>query len=60
MGYKPEIGIVQHDVEVGEKEAALKTHTEKLAIAFSLTYSKKSGPEVPLKIMKNLRICNDL
>jgi len=40
MGYKPEIGIVLHDVEVEEKEAALKSHSEKLAITFSLIHSK--------------------
>lgn len=59
MGYQPETGIVLHDVEGEEKEAALRTHSEKLAIAFSLVRSKGSESKVPIRIMKNLRICND-
>lgn len=59
MGYRPETGIVLHDVEAEEKEAALRTHSEKLAIAFILIHSEKSGLEIPHRIMKNLRICND-
>ncbi|XP_020265038.1 pentatricopeptide repeat-containing protein At2g01510, mitochondrial [Asparagus officinalis] len=59
MGYRAETGIVLHDVEVEEKEAALRTHSEKLAITFSLLYSRGDDEGVPLRIMKNLRVCND-
>ncbi|ONK67601.1 uncharacterized protein A4U43_C05F1780 [Asparagus officinalis] len=55
MGYRAETGIVLHDVEVEEKEAALRTHSEKLAITFSLLYSRGDDEGVPLRIMKNLR-----
>ncbi|XP_072992600.1 pentatricopeptide repeat-containing protein At2g01510, mitochondrial [Typha latifolia] len=57
VGYAPMTGVVLHDVEVEEKEAAVGTHSEKLAIAFSLIKSKSC--ETPLRIMKNLRICSD-
>ncbi|KAG1334730.1 pentatricopeptide repeat-containing protein, mitochondrial [Cocos nucifera] len=57
MGYEPITGVVLHDVESEEKEAAVRTHSEKLAIAFSLTRLKSGG--TPIRIMKNLRVCND-
>ena len=43
-------------VEQEEKEQALFSHSEKLAICFGLI---STGPGVPLHIFKNLRICQD-
>ncbi|TXG55508.1 hypothetical protein EZV62_020764 [Acer yangbiense] len=39
-----------------EKEAELENHSERLAIAFGLTNVE---PGRPIRIMKNLRVCND-
>lgn len=39
-----------------EKEAELENHSERLAIAFGLINVK---PGSPIRIMKNLRVCND-
>ncbi|XP_058112424.1 pentatricopeptide repeat-containing protein At2g01510, mitochondrial [Magnolia sinica] len=56
VGYTPRTSVVLHDVEMEEKEAVLGTHSEKLAIAFGLISLRS---ELPIRIMKNLRICND-
>ncbi|KAL6351092.1 hypothetical protein AAG906_031678 [Vitis piasezkii] len=56
MGYIPETDSVFHDVEDEEKESTLSTHSEKLAIAFSLI---NGSPKFPIRVMKNLRICGD-
>ncbi|XVF61721.1 hypothetical protein PTKIN_Ptkin08bG0152900 [Pterospermum kingtungense] len=56
MGFVPDTGSVFHDVEEEGKEQMLRHHSEKLAIAFALI----STPEhTTLRIMKNLRVCND-
>ncbi|XP_077238745.1 pentatricopeptide (PPR) repeat protein [Tasmannia lanceolata] len=55
-GYMPDTSSVLHDMEVEEKEQSLAHHSEKLAIAFALM-STPSG--VPIRVMKNLRVCND-
>ncbi|WOL02816.1 Pentatricopeptide repeat-containing protein [Canna indica] len=57
LGYVPMTRVVLHDVEVEEKEAAVRTHSEKLAIAFGLIRTEPS--RAPLRIMKNLRVCSD-
>ncbi|CAL1391104.1 unnamed protein product [Linum trigynum] len=55
-GYKPDAGYELHDVEQGKKLELLKHHSEKLAVCFGLM----SLPEgIPIRIMKNLRICGD-
>lgn len=55
-GYEPDVGLVLHDMDTEEKENELAHHSEKLAIAFALM----STPEgVPVRVMKNLRICSD-
>lgn len=36
LGYISEVGSVHHDVEMEEKEAMLRVHSEKLAAAFGL------------------------
>ncbi|CAI0450086.1 unnamed protein product [Linum tenue] len=54
--YKPDAGYELHDVEQGKKLELLKHHSEKLAVCFGLM----SLPEgIPIRIMKNLRICGD-
>lgn len=56
MGFIPDTQSVLHDLEEEVKEQILKHHSEKLAIAFGLL----STPEnTVLRIMKNLRVCND-
>lgn len=55
-GFVPDIESVLHDIDRELKEQALSHHSEKLAIAFGLI----STPEkTTLRIMKNLRVCND-
>ncbi|KAL0908535.1 hypothetical protein M5K25_023031 [Dendrobium thyrsiflorum] len=55
-GFVPDIESVLHDVDDELKEKMLSLHSEKLAIAFGLM----STPEnTMLRIMKNLRVCND-
>ncbi|CAN1190318.1 Pentatricopeptide repeat-containing protein At2g22070 [Linum perenne] len=56
MGFVPDSDSVLHDLEMEVKDQILRHHSEKLAIAFGLI----STPEnTTLRIMKNLRICND-
>ncbi|CAN0878753.1 Pentatricopeptide repeat-containing protein At2g41080 [Linum grandiflorum] len=45
-----------HDMCVDEKEYNLLHHSEKLAVAFGLMYVPAG---MPIRIMKNLRICGD-
>ncbi|KAK9275962.1 hypothetical protein L1049_023237 [Liquidambar formosana] len=55
-GYKAETRAVVFDVEEEEKEAIIGYHSEKLAVAFGIIYTK---PGSTLRIVKNIRICND-
>eukprot|EP01018_Ginkgo_biloba_P023754 Gb_10615 [translate_table: standard] len=55
-GYLPITNFVLHDVEGEQKEHMLCHHSEKLAIAFGLI---KLPPGIPIRIMKNLRVCGD-
>ncbi|KAI4334257.1 hypothetical protein L6164_018968 [Bauhinia variegata] len=55
-GYQPDTNCVSHDVEDEHKEAILSQHSERLAIAFGLI---ATPPEVPIQIVKNLRVCGD-
>ncbi|XP_076884283.1 putative pentatricopeptide repeat-containing protein At5g09950 [Bidens hawaiensis] len=55
MGYVPEVKYALHDLETENQEEVLSYHSEKLAVAFVLT--RKS--ELPIRIMKNLRVCGD-
>ncbi|KAK4760954.1 hypothetical protein SAY87_005847 [Trapa incisa] len=56
MGFIPDTDTVLHDLEEEVKEQILRHHSEKLAITFGLL----STPEgTTLRIMKNLRVCND-
>ncbi|KAJ0974232.1 hypothetical protein J5N97_016197 [Dioscorea zingiberensis] len=56
LGYAAEINSALHDVEEEDKEGHLSVHSEKLAIAFMLI---NTGPEVPIRIRMNLRMCGD-
>ncbi|KAJ7956887.1 Pentatricopeptide repeat-containing protein [Quillaja saponaria] len=56
MGFTPDPESVLHDLEQEVKEQILKYHSEKLAIAFGLITTPEN---TTLRIMKNLRVCND-
>jgi pentatricopeptide repeat protein len=56
LGYVPHTKLVLHDVEEEEKVFQLCHHSEKLAIAFGLI---NTAPGSPLRIRKNLRVCED-
>ena len=56
VGYVPDLTGVLHDVEDEQKEENLIFHSEKLAVAFGIL---TSPPGVPIRLMKNLRICGD-
>ncbi|KAG6590282.1 Pentatricopeptide repeat-containing protein, chloroplastic, partial [Cucurbita argyrosperma subsp. sororia] len=55
-GYAPNTSAVLLNVEDEEKESALSYHSEKLAMAFGLI---STAPGTPIRIIKNLRICDD-
>ncbi|KAL6524669.1 hypothetical protein OROMI_007098 [Orobanche minor] len=58
LGFKGHIEHDLHDVEDDCKRGLLKHHSEKLAFTFGLMCSPSSFA-VPIRIMKNLRICGD-
>ncbi|KAF5728910.1 pentatricopeptide repeat-containing protein [Tripterygium wilfordii] len=55
-GYVALPDSVMHEVEEEERDHALRYHSEKLAIAFGLM---KTSHAVAIRIVKNLRICED-
>ncbi|KAL6522688.1 hypothetical protein OROHE_016535 [Orobanche hederae] len=55
-GYRPRTREVLFDIEEEEKEDALSYHSERLAIAYALIASDSC---VPIRIIKNLRVCVD-
>lgn len=55
-GYVPMTEFALYDLEEENKEELLSYHSEKLAVAFVLT---RSSSDVPIRIMKNLRVCGD-
>lgn len=55
-GYLPATEVVLHDIEDRQKEWALSIHSERLAICYGLISTK---PCTTLRIVKNLRVCND-
>ncbi|KAI3469604.1 hypothetical protein Pfo_026267 [Paulownia fortunei] len=55
-GYAPDLTNVLLDIDEEEKEFLLSRHSEKLAIAFGLI---SSGQGVPVRVVKNLRMCLD-
>ncbi|KAL6873631.1 hypothetical protein ACP4OV_013713 [Aristida adscensionis] len=56
VGYSPITSKITVDVDEEEKEQALLAHSEKMAIAFGLI---SLAPNLPIHIMKNLRVCED-
>ncbi|GLT82879.1 hypothetical protein SLE2022_012100 [Rubroshorea leprosula] len=56
VGYVPAPESVMHELEEEEREFVLRYHSEKLAIAFGLL---KTSPGMAIRIVKNLRICED-
>ncbi|KAK6123461.1 hypothetical protein DH2020_042797 [Rehmannia glutinosa] len=56
MGFVPDAPSVLHDLDQELKEQILKHHSEKLAIAFALMNTPDNST---LRIMKNLKVCND-
>ncbi|CDO99924.1 unnamed protein product [Coffea canephora] len=56
QGYRGENEHDLHDVEESRKQELLKHHSEKLAFTLGLMCLP---PGVPIRIMKNLRICGD-
>ncbi|KAK7399808.1 hypothetical protein VNO78_11000 [Psophocarpus tetragonolobus] len=55
-GYVPDTSSILHDMDNEEKEHNLRHHSEKLAIAFALMSTTEG---VPIRVMKNLRVCCD-
>ncbi|XP_042519792.1 pentatricopeptide repeat-containing protein At5g66520-like isoform X2 [Macadamia integrifolia] len=55
-GYIPNTKQVLFDLIEEEKEQALSWHSEKLAVAFGLLITEA---QTPIRIVKNLRICED-
>jgi hypothetical protein len=57
IGYNPDTGNVLHNVGEEEKLRSISHHSEKLALAFSLI--RKTKGVAPIRIIKNIRICDD-
>ncbi|GMG99006.1 hypothetical protein Nepgr_000846 [Nepenthes gracilis] len=55
-GFTPTTSVVLLDIDEEDKEDALNRHSEKLALAFALL---RTPPRSPIRIVKNLRVCND-
>ncbi|OMO96251.1 hypothetical protein COLO4_15425 [Corchorus olitorius] len=55
-GYMADTSAILRDIDEEEKETALNYHSEKLAMAFGLI---STAPGTPIRIVKNLRVCND-
>lgn len=57
VGYKPDTSQVLLNIDdEEEKESTLYYHSERIAIAFGLI---STNPGTPLRIVKNLRVCED-
>ncbi|XP_047321137.1 putative pentatricopeptide repeat-containing protein At5g40405 [Impatiens glandulifera] len=56
IGYAPNMDEFFLEIDEEEKETALFRHSEKLAVAFGLITIDST---MPIRIIKNLRICND-
>ncbi|OMO84487.1 hypothetical protein COLO4_22007 [Corchorus olitorius] len=56
LGYQPNLSSVAYDVNDEDKRRILMAHSEKLALAFGLL---STNSDCPIRIMKNLRICED-
>ncbi|CAN6477349.1 unnamed protein product [Victoria cruziana] len=56
VGHVVDTELVSYDIEEEEKESSLVYHSEKVAIAFGLL---RTPPGTVIRIVKNLRVCND-
>ncbi|KAI3440790.1 DYW_deaminase domain-containing protein [Psidium guajava] len=56
LGYRQILSSAAYDVSEDVKKSILMAHSEKLALAFGLLDSSANHP---IRIMKNLRICED-
>lgn len=56
IGYSSDAKVVMQDVEKKQGEMILGFHSEKLAAAYGII---STASQTPIRIMKNLRICND-
>lgn len=55
-GYVPDTKFALHDLEEEEKISEVWYHSEKIALAYGLV---TIPPGLPIRIIKNLRICGD-
>jgi len=55
-GYIPDTRLVLRNIDEEEKELALCSHSEKLAIAYGLMRTPLGEP---IRVFKNLRVCSD-
>lgn len=56
IGYQPNTKHVLLNVDEEAKQSALFYHSEKIAVAFGLI---STSSQTPLRVVKNLRICDD-
>ncbi|PHT32128.1 Pentatricopeptide repeat-containing protein [Capsicum baccatum] len=56
IGFIPDTASLLHDLDFEVNEQILRHHSEKLTIAFGLINTPEN---TTLRIMKNLRVCND-
>ncbi|CAI8605160.1 unnamed protein product [Vicia faba] len=56
LNYKVDTNNDLHDVDESKKQMLLRHHSEKLAVTFGLMCLPS---DIPIRIMKNLRICGD-
>ncbi|KDP26863.1 hypothetical protein JCGZ_18021 [Jatropha curcas] len=56
IGYSSDVKPIMQDVEEEQSEILLGFHSEKLALAYAFM---RTSSEMPIRIMKNLRICSD-
>ncbi|XXG68169.1 hypothetical protein AAC387_Pa06g1319 [Persea americana] len=56
LGYVAGTSQISLDIDEEEKEDALFSHSEKMAIAFGIM---KVGGNLPIHVLKNLRVCKD-
>ncbi|CAM6086203.1 unnamed protein product [Calypogeia fissa] len=55
-GYSPDTQVVLQNINEEDKELALCSHSEKLAIAYGLIHIPQGKP---IRVQKNLRVCSD-
>lgn len=55
-GYRPDTGVVLHDINEEMKVEWVCGHSERLATVFALIHT---GSGLPIRITKNLRVCAD-